>query len=144
VKYVIIPTQTYLLKYNLFTFTVLIIFVCYVYGLVLFLHYCSTVWASFCVCVRVCMCVCVCVGGGVCGWVRNHTIRKYRTIGIIGPPTPPVSPLIKGSAVFLKKLVVAQLVKKNIVHAVPHKNVVLSHLYLHTPVGHSFRIWVLL
>jgi hypothetical protein len=30
----------------------------------------------------------------------TYIIRKYWTIGIIGPPTPPISPFIRGSTVF--------------------------------------------
>jgi hypothetical protein len=28
-------------------------------------------------------------------YTQTHIIRKYRTIGIIGPPTPPISPFIR-------------------------------------------------
>jgi hypothetical protein len=66
-----------LLNYHLFTFTTrLIIFASYVYALVLFMQCCITVLATFL---------------GVC----EHIIGKYRTVSIIGPPTP-VSPFIRG------------------------------------------------
>jgi hypothetical protein len=32
-------------------------------------------------------------------YTHTHTIRKYRTIGIIGLPTLPISPFIRGSTV---------------------------------------------
>ena len=121
VKYVKIPTKAFLLNYHLFTFTTrLIIFVYCVFTLVLFIQYCITVLVIF-------LDVCICIYIGLCmysvyiyTYIYTHN-REYRTIGIMGPPTPPVSPLTRGSTVFLKKLVAAQLVNKRIVHTATHK-----------------------
>jgi hypothetical protein len=51
-----------------------------VYALVLYIQYCITVLTLF--------------------RLYIHIIRKYRTIGSIGPPTPPISPFIRRSTVF--------------------------------------------
>jgi hypothetical protein len=59
---------------------------------------------------QLCTVLCVCISaiytvlyycfGGFLGYThKTHIIRKYRTIGITGPPTPPVSPFIRGSTV---------------------------------------------
>ena len=67
--------------YHLFTF--IIIFLHYVHALVLFIQHRITVLASFYAIYTV------------------YIIRKYRTIGITGLPTPPVSPFIRGSTVYM-------------------------------------------
>jgi hypothetical protein len=107
VKYVRVPTQACLFNYHLFTFNTRLtvrgcaeltdtfhtvmwqkvsvgcvhpFFVYYMYVSVLFTQYCITVLATF--------------------RFYIHIVRKYQTISITGPPTPPVNPFIRGSTLY--------------------------------------------
>jgi hypothetical protein len=45
------------------------------------------------------LCVCISVIYAVLCYCFGDFIRKYRTVGIIGPTTPRISPFIRGSTV---------------------------------------------